>query len=522
MIMTRLLKMVLLVSLLLVSIPHAKSAVFEVSAPKQCVAIRGNGPLITAHFASMARLLEEEGLIDGGMGGSSGSITLFLYESILANPELTNCADCDSRKIALRAALLMKSIFGYLELVKDSDEGTAIMGFKESLASQIATQSAPYPVLLKRISAFLSNPEIRDLVSPEFIAFAKPKTKDRALADYRANEALQSILHFGSFDGSDKRVLYRPGIFNFSEVASRIGRLGDFLAGRGAFYNGNGVREYLDRCALSAKGLDWIDFSKEQPSCRDQAMRLMKAYRVKRIKVRDLPDSRIKDAIGRYGHFIATNAVLEHPEWLKVEFGKNLYLNNDPAFTSYQLNIFDELHFGYFGKSSDTKRIAANPKGYADIKTQKARTYSGLNWQALLSRSPAEPGLASVLEGLYDGSPVGSGATAAGWVDLAPVLQLRNMGCEKVTYITRRGNDSAFAQGVASLFGISPEQKTAMYDLKNLDSSYSRSIREADSILCTNWDSFSPKDLKAIVADAYHAPLENAAQSKYLGCGGSQ
>lgn len=48
-----------------------RDATGEARGIKNCVAIRGNGELIWAHFAGLARLLESEGTISGVAGGGA-------------------------------------------------------------------------------------------------------------------------------------------------------------------------------------------------------------------------------------------------------------------------------------------------------------------------------------------------------------------------------------------------------------------------------------------------------------------
>ena len=58
-----------------------------------CAAVRGNGQLIFAHFASLARITEHYGPLWGSAGGSSGSITQFLLESVQMNPAVASCGE---------------------------------------------------------------------------------------------------------------------------------------------------------------------------------------------------------------------------------------------------------------------------------------------------------------------------------------------------------------------------------------------------------------------------------------------
>ena len=86
-----------------------------------CVALRGNGGLISAHFAALARITEHYGMIDAVSGGSSGSVSIFILESIYSNPLVDEADD----RVA-RAALLLKSFPGYLQVLRESDEAVAI------------------------------------------------------------------------------------------------------------------------------------------------------------------------------------------------------------------------------------------------------------------------------------------------------------------------------------------------------------------------------------------------------------
>jgi hypothetical protein len=120
-------------------------------------------------------------------------------------------------------------------------------------------------------------------------------------------------------------------------------------------------------------------------------------------------------------------------------------------------------------------------------------------WRTALSMSPAEPGLASAL-------PIAPGlVSAGGWPDLHPVQALRNIGCERVVYVTRRGEDSAFGRGVAKLLGATPRDDAALYDLDDPKSGFSVALSQADGVWCTDWDHV--EGAEALGHDGYTAPL---------------
>src|SRR5262249_21728456 len=105
-----------------------QSATVTNAQPKLCAAIRGNGPLISAHWPALARVVANYGLIDAAAGGSSASITMFLYESILHNPLVYDCKDhsCTDLEVKARVALLLKSMLGYIQVIGKTKEIIAI------------------------------------------------------------------------------------------------------------------------------------------------------------------------------------------------------------------------------------------------------------------------------------------------------------------------------------------------------------------------------------------------------------
>jgi hypothetical protein len=122
----------------------------------------------------------------------------------------------------------------------------------------------------------------------------------------------------------------------------------------------------------------------------------------------------------------------------------------------------------------------------------------------VIGYSPAEPGLARALE-----LPSGD-VSFGGWSDLHPTLVLQNLGCEKTVYVTRTGEESGFATGVARLLGMDAATETKLYDLDNAESAFSLSLAETDATWCTNWNEKSATDLPGITSDSYSAPMESS------------
>src|SRR4051812_44904114 len=110
----------LLTLILLVSCGNDRtlpSSQYDPSAPtalKLCAGIRGNGQAMLTHFASLARIVEHYGVVDGLAGSSSTSITMFLYTNMHRNSEVWSCGErpCSYRESTARLALLLKSLQG--------------------------------------------------------------------------------------------------------------------------------------------------------------------------------------------------------------------------------------------------------------------------------------------------------------------------------------------------------------------------------------------------------------------------
>src|SRR5262249_55625801 len=134
------------------------------------VAIRGNGQAMLSHFAALARLAEHYGPADALAGGSSTSITMFVYESMLKNEALGECAEgaCSAEDRALRLALLLKSMQGFIDAVGTNDgllNNPALTAFVESIKELRAGG--------KSIPQLLSNPSDLSSVTEAATALAR-------------------------------------------------------------------------------------------------------------------------------------------------------------------------------------------------------------------------------------------------------------------------------------------------------------------------------------------------------------
>ena len=482
-----------------------------------CAAVRGNGELVLAHFASLARIVEHYGVVDGMAGGSSGSLTTFTVESMLAHPELARCGGsaCTEDAKATRLALLLKSVEGYADVVAGSPEAVAVTGLAglatriqrayadKGIAALGPTEAAEAATRLREV---LSVPEVRDAVNPEVFTMLA----DQEHLAFNVRELQTSISQLGAFAVDDDRLFFRAGVLSWPALAGLFGRVGDFYAGYGPS-DLAGARAWLDGCAEATVGKPWEDAAKVPSAlpahagatCGDLFRGLVTAYRTK-VRAGATYASRLDEAPGGGAlHAVVTTAVVGGETVARyasalAEYRRGVYPTGQIPFSP----SFDDVTFGYWGGAADLAKIDANPRGWDDLKTHKRETLGRATWRTILAASPAEPGLSR-----FVGLPHGR-LSAGGWSDLAPSLALANLGCRHVVYVTREGDESKFAVAIAKHLGMSEAEWHALYDLATPASSYARSIAGADAVWCTRWNDFGIGTMHDAVLDAYDAPME--------------
>lgn len=496
------------------------SAVREASAtPALCAAVRGNGESILTHFASLSRIVEHYGIVEGMAGGSSASITTFAYESILKNPVVHRCGSskCSPADEAARVALALKSVQGYANTVGDSEEADTIKGLVSTVMKLKAEYEAkgieglsPSDVTTaaERLKEVLSIPEVRAVVNPEAIAMLE----DVPHLAFNVNELKTSITQLGAFSVDDNRLFFRTGVLAWPALATLFGRVGDFYAGYGPTDN-PGMASWFDACATKARDKSWDDTATIElgggETCGSRFEKLVTTFRANVRNSQGAYASRIDERVGDPKsplRKLVSTAVLEADAASKYEAARARYVSGEFPTGSIPFEpSFSDVGFGYWGNDSDLEKVQDNARGFDDLKTKKFTSLGNATWREILSASPAEPGLSRFVA-LPDGR-----YSAGGWSDLAPVLVLKNLGCQHVVYVTRQGDESKFAARVAKNATMSETDWSELYDLGNEASSYARSVAAADAVWCTNWDGFSDSQMSAEVLDAYNAPFETRA-----------
>jgi hypothetical protein len=477
--------------------------------PKLCVAVRGNGESILTHFASLSRIVEHYGVVDGMAGGSSGSISTFTYESILKNPAMHG----DPARIALA----LKSLQGYADVVGDSEEASSIKGLAGTAAKLKADFDAKGIAALgtaesaeaaKRLKEVLSVPEVRAIVNPEVFKMLE----DVAHLSFNVNEIKTSISQLGAFSVDDNRLFFRTGVLAWPALASMFGRVGDFYAGYGPS-DKPAMDAWLDACSESTRDKPWSEASKVEidggGTCGSSFNALVKGFRTKARAAEGTYPSRIDERVGDPKsplHKLVSTAVLEREAVTKYKAARARYVTGEfPTGNIPFEPSFSDVNFGYWGSDADLSKVKSNQEYFKDLKTKKFSSLGNAPWREILAASPAEPGLSRFVE-LSDGR-----FSAGGWSDLAPALVLKNLGCQQVIYVTREGDESGFATKIAKNAGMSESDWKNLYDLSNESSGYASSVAAADGVWCTNWNSFTDKQMSAMVLDAFNAPLETRA-----------
>lgn len=468
-----------------------------------CAAVRGNGERIPAHFASLARIVEHVGPLDAIAGGSSGSITSFLYESIAMGPGVRECgegATCGGEERAARIAFLLKSLQGALEVLARSPEAQAL-GRLSALVAEVKAQGiealAEEDVAAARdaLLAILESDELAPLVNPELLDLLV-SSPDPAM---HVRDLAGAIGGLGSFAPPSALELVRPGVIDFARFADLIGRIASFYAGYGP-YDRAGMEGLLASCAARSRGMRWSQAAalplEGGATCGARFAELLTAYRA---AAGPGAPNRADDPIGAHLPALVMTSVVEGAGAAELARAQAAYRAGEVPTLAVD---FDDVRIGTFGQKGHLERVAANPRGFTDLKTKKFLALGERSWREVLSFSPAEPGLARALE-LGDGS-----YSAGGWPDLHPVQALENLGCDQVVYVTRRGPESSFAQGVGSLLGMSEAERAELYDLA-ADSAFAAALAQAGAVWCTDWNQVGG-DLESLAADAYGAPMETS------------
>ncbi len=546
-------------SLLSLAFPFC-AALGHIEQPNYCVGIRGNGELIAAHWPAMARMVEELGMPQAIAGGSSGSITTFLVESVALNPDLALIVDPVERR--QKQSLLIKSMPFYLQTLARHSQ--AVSGF-QFLNSLMAQGSEITEILMRYLSsasdANASGEKLAQdligalrkygpLLNPEIL-----RGLERHPAHFR-KAALESLEVFGKFKATtDKNIFFRPGLIDFKYFALLIGQIGDFYAGNTPDENQSKLMSFLSNCSKQGYERHFADLS---ASCQNEFTQLVDQYLS--TPWSQYHNQRIFEPLGLGLASFATTSIIKGKGKEKFTEMSDAYnsANQSIDYSSYAIDFDRDIAYGYWGQQSSLKKIQTGLEPFiqkGDLKSKKFLALESANWFEVLSLSPAEPGLANIQDLIRNSSRESvlievtkhytqrwinlqsheKYVSAGGWSDLHPTLILKAYGCENIIYLTRQNGESIFGQTVFirltgtqnqipfwkdlslsnnrgwDVKGTEADNTpwNQLYNLGNKDSSFNRSLSETDAVYCTDWNSFDVfhGELNSMLRDSYGAPV---------------
>ena len=484
--------------------------------PERCVALRGNGTHIVAQVMGLAKILPKWGEIHVFAGGSSSTITTFIYESISLNKAVRTL---DEKSKASALALLLKSTIGYASQVTAEPEWQALLSFK-TLAAQLQEKGAfdlsrtDYSKLAADISTIFGSDEFRDLINPEIFLKLRPLND---IVQFRLNvrEVQKAALSLVNLDAEDSDVFFRPGVVNFSKFVSLIGRVADFYAGYG--HNPPDMSAFINECSAGTDNMLWSEISAKQTRGGTCGERFTAMIRNWRTHANEVSKHRIDDIPGLATKSIMITSVVKDQEAInKLRDYDHLYGASQPR--RLQIN-FDHIRFGYWvSPGLPPGLIDAWAESSNDWKAKKAIDLgSKSTWRQILEKSPQEPSLGKYVT--FESNEHLAGAVSlGGWADLHPVQVLKAAGCQEVIYLTRRTDETVFISkglpfegrkpsGLAELLGMNKTGFENIYSLDNHESSFSSALKAADGVWCTDWNKFSAYEQVGIALDAWNSPM---------------
>jgi hypothetical protein len=520
-----------------------------------CLALRGNGELVPSHWGALSHTFETFGLPQTMAGGSSASISTFLVDSIFQNPILKKEKDPQTR--ALYTAFLIKSVQGYISSQLNTPEWKTFGNFIKGLTAEDGSLQQ-----LDRLLADMSAENTQELITVineirQAKIFYGPAI-EKFDAKFRninplnfkewyelSNLAAQirlSISLIGKFDAkNDNNLLIRDGVVNFPAAVELYGRIGLFYSLTGATSTTvDRFKAYLSICGKNSVGKTWTEFIEDKPNCETDLAALIASYK------EDSPtttEAILDQPMGQGLRSIVTAGVVRNQSYRILQDAKKEFETTfSPTAGNVVLNPTD-IFFAYAGNKEallNAEKMKDSKHRFASIdKSKRFMSLGHTTWREALGFSGNEPGLGAFTTFSQDGEEM---AAIGGWSDLHPTLVLKASGCEKVIYVTRRGGDTIFGQGLAKrIFGfdniawesLDPYSKDPnikiynnngrevstnslwddMYNLANPNSSFAFSLSEADAVVCTNWNGFDvTKELEPLITDSYRAPIYNPGE----------
>ena len=462
-----------------------------------CAGIRGNGQNLFAHYGVLARHVEEYGPITCAAGGSSGSITTFLLESMWANPDVHRCGPrrCSPVERDARLSLLLKSVIGLTDagLFQDAElVGELLTRIQTEGVAELLTGPEPLEgvAALQRLLR-----DLGPLVNPELIELLA-NSPDPV---FHATDIIDGLQKGVNFQVDDPRVFLRTSVIDFDEFASLIGSFGSFYAGYGPADRG-ATAAWLDACAQPGVGSTWSQVAAMagpgDASCGDAFTALFNEYREAFATIGG--PNRADDPVGRYLPTFGVTGVLGGDAIGRWEAARTAWLAAEPI--PFEPD-FDDVGVGYWGRPSELRRMDRElDRRFDDLVSEQFVPLGDPPWREVLASSPAEPGFSP-------GVPLSSGfVSVGGWADPLRVMPLDAAGARIVVTVNRLGGVGGFTADVTRLLNADDADLAALYSTTDPASSFHVGLTVADGVWCTDWDG-QGGDPNRLFDDAYTSPL---------------
>ncbi len=474
-------------------------------APEQstCAGIRGNGANLFAHYGVLARQVEEYGAVTCAAGGSSGSITAFVLESIWANPDTHLCANrrlCGRRGRDARMALLLKSFIGLSEAGLFEDVNVIVTLLQEvSDNSMLERMRSPdFDESREALEAFIRVlQDLGPLINKEAIELLLTSPDPI----FHATDIIEGLQEGVQFVVSNPRVFLRTSVLDFEEVANLFGLYGSFYAGYGPA-DRPAMRRWMRACARPSIGLTWRETATLPGtlgrSCGEELVDLFNEYRLNFAEFDGR--SRVDDRIGRFLPVFGVTGVITGESVAIWEEARAAWLAATPI--PFEPN-FEDIGVGYWGRRGELNRIAErlqSGRRFNDLGSMQFTPLNRATWREILAASPAEPGFSPAV-------PLATGAlSVGGWADPLRVLSLEALGARATIAVNRRDGVGGFTVDITRLLNATEQDIDALYSTTDSASTFSRGLRRASGVWCTDWDG-QMGDPNLLFDDAYSSPL---------------
>ena len=496
---------------------------------KSCVALRGNGDYIPSHFGALARIVETSGEVQAMAGGSSSTLTMFLYESMLRNPELANKS---LKERSLKISLMLKSLLGVIDSFDPSLESSAFSIFHD--LGEVISQKLPVNIAFtpmtnaeyernkETLVDILSSPRHRKLLNRKIVAALRGESdlgfKNKNILSKELYSAASS---FGKFKAESSSIFFRPSLINFDAFAEEIGLIGDMYAGLEPVSQA-ALKLFLDSCSDESIqfGKSWDSIKNKSAfgngTCGRLFLSALKSYRGFLKADVNYKSRRLQEQVGKYFPAIAVTSVISGEAGMNAfKSAEAKYLNGQVAAltTDFERDVKVGHWISPIVRDRLLKSIAIRKLNSEDLKAKMFLEISETGtWGDVLSTSPAEPGLSAYRPLSKDSISLG------GWPDLHPVQTLQSIDCKNIVYVTRRGVETPFImpevpsesdkpkKGIAELLGIDLNYRNGLFDIKKAESAFSKAV-SSSTVWCSNWENIKSGQFQRLFDEAYDAEI---------------